>query len=157
MREQAFVVFRNPYQAEAARSALQNFMFMGKTLKIELAKNTSYSKSIDKGEFVYKDYKKEHKIRKTETSTSGATTDWTNILLVEDFPKEASSEMLAFLFRQYPGYKGSKLIQTKSMGLVEYDNEAQASIALNELNGFKMTDTNILKVSYAKRGIELNN
>lgn len=154
MREQAFVVFRNPIHAEVARSALQNFNFMGKPLKIEFAKSVSYSRAIDEGKFVYKEYKKDKKIRKTTTNGVHTQRDWTNILLVENFPAEASEEMLTFLFRSYPGFKSSRLIKERSMGFVEFDEEAQASIALNALNGFKMNDTNILKVSYAKRDQE---
>lgn len=157
MRGQAFVVFRNPFHAEIALSALQNFKFLGKPLKIELARNVSYSKAIDEGKFVYREYKKEGKSEKIGQISAHTGKDWTNILLVNDFPKEASAEMLTFLFRQYPGFKNSKLIQNKNIGLVEFENEAQASIALTALNGFKMTDENILKVSYAKRDDDVNN
>ena len=148
------MVFRNPVHAESALNALQGFRFMGKPIRIEAAKSLSYAKAIDEGRFVYKDYKKQRTTRKTGNSATGASKDWTNILLVEDLPSSLSNEMLTFLFRQYPGFKSSRLIADKQLGFVEYDSEVQASIALNQLNGFKMTEENILKVSYAKRGDE---
>ncbi len=39
----------------------------------------------------------------------------------------------------------------KGVGFVEFDNEASATIAMQGLNNFRLSDTHILQLTYAKK------
>jgi len=75
-----------------------------------------------------------------------------NVLFLENLPTECTEMMLSMLFQQFPGYKEVRLVPTKpGIGFVEFDNENQATVALNGLQGFKITDKNLMRISYAKK------
>lgn len=55
------------------------------------------------------------------------------------------------IFR-FPGFKEVRIVPGRSnIAFVEMENEAQATAAKNSLNGFKMTPTNAIKISFAKK------
>ena len=59
--------------------------------------------------------------------------------------------MLSLLGR-FPGYKEVRLVPGRSdIAFVEFDNEAQAGEAKKNLHGFKITPSNAMKVTYAKK------
>ena len=72
-----------------------------------------------------------------------------NILFAQDIPTECNEMMLSILFRQYPGFKEVR-IPRQGLAFAEYENEAQATVALKALNQFKLTNTDVLHLSYAK-------
>ena len=83
--------------------------------------------------------------------------------------------MLSMLFQQFPGFKEVRLVPGKGgIAFVEFDSEMQAheitrghvrsheitrdrlrhtqsGVAMNGLQKFKITPTNLMKISYAKR------
>jgi len=69
---------------------------------------------------------------------------------VTDLPEEVTAEMLAVLFKQYPGYVQARLFADKHIAFVEYDTVDQAAVALKGLNGFIMSQNYSLKLSYAR-------
>ncbi|RLN89341.1 hypothetical protein BBJ28_00014448 [Nothophytophthora sp. Chile5] len=74
------------------------------------------------------------------------------ILFLQELPESCNKEMLSVLFKQYHGFKEVRMVPgKKGLAFVEFGDEAQASIALQGLFGFKLTPTDALKVSFAKK------
>jgi len=72
-------------------------------------------------------------------------------LFVENLPNEATDTMLSMLFRQYPGFSEVRLIPGRAVAFVDYQNEYQAGMALQGLQGFAMTPQVKLTLSYARK------
>lgn len=57
----------------------------------------------------------------------------------------------SFVFR-FPGFKEVRLVPGRhDIAFVEFDNEVQAGAARDALQGFKITQTNAMKISFAKK------
>ncbi|CAK0858757.1 unnamed protein product [Prorocentrum cordatum] len=72
-------------------------------------------------------------------------------LFVENLPSEATDTMLSMLFRQYPGFQEVRLIPGRNVAFVDYQNEYQAGMAMQGLQGFAMTPEVKLSLSYARK------
>jgi len=72
-------------------------------------------------------------------------------LFVENLPVEATDTMLSMLFRQYPGFQEVRLIPGRNVAFVDYQNEYQAGMAMQGLQGFAMTPEVKLSLTYAKK------
>jgi RNA recognition motif-containing protein len=72
-------------------------------------------------------------------------------LFVENLPLEATDTMLSMLFRQYPGFQEVRLIPGRNVAFVDYQNEYQAGMAMQGLQGFSMTPEVKLTLSYARK------
>jgi len=60
--------------------------------------------------------------------------------------------MLQILFQQYPGFKEVRMIEAKpGIAFVEFEDDMQASIAMQALQGFKITPQNPMAIVYAKK------
>uniref|UniRef100_M4BBL5 RRM domain-containing protein n=1 Tax=Hyaloperonospora arabidopsidis (strain Emoy2) TaxID=559515 RepID=M4BBL5_HYAAE len=74
------------------------------------------------------------------------------ILFLQELPETCNKEMLSVLFKQYQGFMEVRMVPgKKGLAFVEFGDEAQAAIALQGLFGFKLTPTDTLRVSFAKR------
>mmetsp|Transcript_153 Transcript_153/g.318 ORF Transcript_153/g.318 Transcript_153/m.318 type:complete len:233 (-) Transcript_153:464-1162(-) len=73
----------------------------------------------------------------------------THILFAENLPAECNEMMLAMLFRQYSGFKEVR-IPRAGLAFIEFDTEPHATLALERLNGFKLTTTDALALTYGK-------
>lgn len=71
------------------------------------------------------------------------------ILFAQDLPPECNEMMLAMLFRQHVGYKETR-IPRPGLAFIEFESEPHATLALKALNGFKLTTTETLKLTYGK-------
>jgi U2 small nuclear ribonucleoprotein B'' len=87
------------------------------------------------------------------TQSSAAAANLPNqILFVEDLPEQVNELMLSMLFQQFPGFKEVRLVPGKAgISFVEFESELQSGVAMNGLQGFKITPTNLMKITYAKR------
>jgi RNA recognition motif-containing protein len=75
-----------------------------------------------------------------------------SILFLENLPREANESMLALLFEQYAGFKEIRIVPGRpGIAFVEYENEFQAEVAKEVLDNFKLTKTNAMKVTFAKK------
>jgi len=72
-------------------------------------------------------------------------------LFVENLPGEATDTMLSMLFRQYPGFQEVRLIPGRAVAFVDYENEHQAGMAMQGLQGFAMTPEVKLSLTYARK------
>lgn len=172
LRGQAFVVFDDVQAATAALQTEQGFTFFGKDLKLAYAKEKSDRISKRDGTFVprAKRIKREEEPDAApETTTESAAAapplpsdepasaappsapqqQPTHILFAENLPSECNEMMLAMLFRQYAGFKEVR-IPRAGLAFIEFDTEPHATLALERLNGFKLTTTDALVLTYGK-------
>ncbi|NXU60351.1 RU2B protein, partial [Horornis vulcanius] len=63
------------------------------------------------------------------------------ILFLNNLPEETNEMMLSMLFNQFPGFKEVRL----------FENENQAGAARDALQGFKITPSHAMKITYAKK------
>jgi len=73
------------------------------------------------------------------------------ILFVENLPAQSTDLMLSMLFQQYPGFTEARVIHGKGVAFVEFSEVFQAAAAMDALQGFKVTQTNLLKITFAKK------
>ncbi|XP_057964898.1 U1 small nuclear ribonucleoprotein A [Malania oleifera] len=75
-----------------------------------------------------------------------------NILFVQNLPHETTPMMLQMLFCQYPGFKEVRMVEAKpGIAFVEYGDEMQSTVAMQGLQGFKITQQNPMLITYAKK------
>ncbi len=75
-----------------------------------------------------------------------------NILFATNLPADCTDAALAVLFQVHAGFREVRMVPGKSgIAFVEFDDEYKATTALQSLNGFKLTPTDIMALSYAKR------
>ena len=62
------------------------------------------------------------------------------------------SVALGFSARRFQGFKEVRLVPGRhDIAFVEFENETQSGIAKDALQGFKITPTAAMKISYAKK------
>lgn len=75
-----------------------------------------------------------------------------HILFLTNLPEETNEMMLSMLFNQFPGFKEVRLVPGRhDIAFVEFENEMQAGAAKDALQGFKITPSNAMKISFAKK------
>ncbi|XP_046371694.1 U1 small nuclear ribonucleoprotein A-like [Haliotis rufescens] len=74
------------------------------------------------------------------------------ILFITNLPEETNEMMLSMLFNQFPGFKEVRLVPGRhDIAFVEFETDVQAGAAKEALQGFKITPSNAMKISYAKK------
>ncbi|XP_019167228.1 PREDICTED: U2 small nuclear ribonucleoprotein B'' [Ipomoea nil] len=180
LRGQAWVVFSEVTAASNAVRQMQNFPFYDKPMRIQYAKAKSDCIAKAEGTYDKKkkqDEKAERRKRTEEAQHSGTangqradanggpavaarqgkpgaqeTTEPNNILFIQNLPHETTSMMLEVLFNQYPGFREVRMIEAKpGIAFVEFEDDVQSSVAMQALQGFKITPQNPMAISYAKK------
>lgn len=179
LRGQAWVVFMEVTAASNAVRQMQNFPFYDKPMRIQYAKTKSDCIAKEDGSYDKKkkqEEKAERKRRAEEEKQSSTakgpsaenggpaapfrqgnpTTQEAvapnNILFIENLPHEATSMMLEMLFQQYPGFREVRMIEAKpGIAFVEFEDDQQSSMAMQALQGFKITPQNPMTISFAKK------
>ncbi|XP_011839017.1 PREDICTED: U1 small nuclear ribonucleoprotein A isoform X3 [Mandrillus leucophaeus] len=175
MRGQAFVIFKEVSSATNALRSMQGFPFYDKPMRIQYAKTDSDIIAKMKGTFVERDRKREKRKPKSQetpaTKKAGSPTGFrapvltdsptpsqlsenppNHILFLTNLPEETNELMLSMLFNQFPGFKEVRLVPGRhDIAFVEFDNEVQAGAARDALQGFKITQNNAMKISFAKK------
>jgi U2 small nuclear ribonucleoprotein B'' len=180
LRGQAWIIYEDVQAATAALKAEQGFTFFGKDLVIEYAREKSDRIAKQDGTYVPKakrqkvaettpaaeeeeaegeavqdngeDEKSNQMVEgdnEQPVAPSAPSAPPSKYLLAEDLPSECNEMMMSMLFRQYAGYKEVRMPRP-SLAFVEFDNEAQATLALQGLNGFNLTPKDTLKLTYGK-------
>ncbi|TSK18015.1 Ribonuclease H2 subunit A [Bagarius yarrelli] len=172
MRGQAFVVFKELAAATNALRQLQGFPFYNKPMRIQYAKTDSDIVSKMRGTYGDKEKKKEKK-KKAQEQAANAAKKPANalntqppppatvqvpdnppnyILFLTNLPEETNEMMLSMLFNQFPGFKEVRLVPGKhDIAFVEFESEGQAGVAKDALQGFRITATCAMKITYAKK------
>lgn len=179
MRGQAFVIFKELGSSTNALRQLQGFPFYGKPMRIQYAKTDSDIISKMRGTFADKEKKKKRKSQNCGTdcnnceqkpgqgtpnsaNTQGNATpnpqvpDYppNYILFLNNLPEETNEMMLSMLFNQFPGFKEVRLVPGRhDIAFVEFENDGQAGAARDALQGFKITPSHAMKITYAKNNI----
>ncbi|CAG0918069.1 unnamed protein product [Notodromas monacha] len=74
------------------------------------------------------------------------------ILFLTNLPPETTEKMLHTLFSQFHGYKEVRLVPGRhDIAFVEFETELQSKAAKESLQGFKLTPTSAMKITFAKK------
>lgn len=169
-RGQAFVIFKEISSATNALRTMQGFPFYDKPMRIAYSKSDSDVIAKMKGTFKERPKKpkqpkpvvSEEKRAKKQKSASGthessnlsstAEQPPNQILFLTNLPEETNEMMLSMLFNQFPGFKEVRLVPNRhDIAFVEFASEIQSSAAKEALQGFKITPTHAMKISFAKK------
>lgn len=75
-----------------------------------------------------------------------------NVLFAQNLPDDCEDSMLTLLFKTHVGFKEVRMVPgKKGIAFIEFDGEHNATTALRSLNGFKLTPTISMMLSYAKK------
>ncbi|KAG4072593.1 hypothetical protein HA402_004682 [Bradysia odoriphaga] len=169
MRGQAFVIFKEIASATNALRTMQGFPFYDKPMRIAYSKMDSDMIAKMKGTFKERpkkikppkpapEEKREKKKKNAANADSGSTNTNTaeqppnQILFLTNLPEETNEMMLSMLFNQFPGFKEVRLVPNRhDIAFVEFSTELQSSAAKEALQGFKITPTHAMKITFAKK------
>jgi len=169
MRGQAFIAFEDIASATNALRGLQGFLFYDKPMVIQYAKTKSDKIAKLEGTFVPRSERKAEQdtntASKSETLKRKRTSpilskdvdnvqvgEPNHVLFIAGIPEDCSVEQLASLFVQFPGYKDTRLAAGQErVAFVEFETEDQATIALQGMQGFRISETSQLIIVYAKK------
>ncbi|KAL1517396.1 hypothetical protein ABEB36_001164 [Hypothenemus hampei] len=163
MRGQAFVIFKEIASSTNALRSMQGFPFYDKPMRIQYAKTDSDVIAKIKGTFQErpkkikpptKDEEAPRKKKKKDPNRvpGNAEQPPNQILFLTNLPDETSEMMLSMLFNQFPGFKEVRLVPNRhDIAFVEFENELQSASAKDALQGFKITPTHAMKISFAKK------
>jgi len=86
-------------------------------------------------------------------AASGSAPDLPNqILFLSNLPDETTEIMLSMLFQQFPGYKEVRLVPGRhDIAFVEFEDAEQARSAKETLDGFKITPTHAMAITFARK------
>uniref|UniRef100_H2Y5W1 RRM domain-containing protein n=1 Tax=Ciona savignyi TaxID=51511 RepID=H2Y5W1_CIOSA len=86
------------------------------------------------------------------TDDDGSKNPPNHILFLNNLPPETQEEMLNMLFNRFSGFKEVRLVPGRhDIAFVEFDSDQQASDAKGALQGFKISPTHAMKVTFAKK------
>ena len=172
MRGQAFVIFKEISSATNSLRTMQGFPFYDKPMRIQYSKADSDVIAKLKGTFkerpkrvkqpkaaVSAEEKKAKKQKDAPVAQSGANNANSNaeqppnqILFLTNLPEETNEMMLSMLFNQFPGFKEVRLVPNRhDIAFVEFASELASSAAKEALQGFKITPTHAMKITFAKK------
>uniref|UniRef100_A0A6M2DIB0 Putative spliceosomal protein snrnp-u1a/u2b n=1 Tax=Xenopsylla cheopis TaxID=163159 RepID=A0A6M2DIB0_XENCH len=174
MRGQAFVIFKEIASSTNALRSMQGFPFYDKPMRIQYCKTDSDIIAKMKGTFQERPKKhkppkpvvppEEKKAKKSKSSNnadgsgshsshnSNAEQPPNQILFLTNLPDETTEMMLSMLFNQFPGFKEVRLVPNRhDIAFVEFATELQSGAARDALQGFKITPSHAMKISFAKK------
>ena len=169
MRGQAFVIFKELTSATNAIRSMQGFPFYDKPMKIAFAKTDSDLIAKAKGTFQerakvqHSDEPRKKKQSKGRAAGAAAAPGGipqsalveqppNSILFLTNLPEETNEVMLQMLFNQFPGFKEVRLVPGRhDISFVEFENEFQSGSAKDALQGFKISPTHAIKITFAKK------
>ena len=74
------------------------------------------------------------------------------ILFAQNLPESYDEQMLTSLFQPYPGFQEVRTVPgKKGLAFIEFQDQIQATIALQNLNGFQLTEFDTLHLTYGKQ------
>ncbi|KAG6752518.1 hypothetical protein POTOM_044756 [Populus tomentosa] len=165
LRGQAWVVFSEVTAASNAVRQMQGFPFYDKPMVrlVMLGHESNMQKQSERKKRAEESQQSAPANGKPESNggptsfcqgNQGAqeTAPPNNILFIQNLPHETTSMMLKVLFQQYPGFREVRMIEAKpGIAFVEFEDDVQSSMAMQALQGFKITPQNPMAVTYAKK------
>lgn len=174
MRGQAFVAFEDIPSATNALRSMQGFPFYDKPMRIAFCKSKSDAIAKLDNTFVPRDKKLKRKAVDTKkkpakqlrqsvpvisqgppvaVGSQAAVPEVPNqILFLSNLPDETTEIMLSVLFKQLDGYKEVRLVPGRcDIAFVEFETAGQASVAKDTYNGFKITPSHGMTITFARK------
>lgn len=75
-----------------------------------------------------------------------------HILFAQQLPSSCTVESLTNLCSNYVGFKEVRGVPSKDIAFIEFEDHVQATVALEQLNNFKLNDSNeLLHLTYSKQ------
>ncbi|KAK1420472.1 hypothetical protein QVD17_22097 [Tagetes erecta] len=75
-----------------------------------------------------------------------------NILFIQNLPHQTSPMMLQMLFGPHQGFKEVRMVEARpGIAFIEYGDEMQATVAMHNLQGFKINPESPMLITYAKK------
>lgn len=164
------MIFKDVPSATNAMRSMQGFPFYDKPMRISFAKTDSDLIAKQKGTFTERvrlprgDQESRKKKAKPQVPGQSHANHASiavpvqveqppnNILFITNLPEETNEVMLSMLFTQFPGFKEVRLVPGRhDIAFVEFDNEYQSATAKDSLQGFKVSPTNAIKITFAKK------
>lgn len=172
LRGQVWVVFTDVSAATNALRTMQSFPFFDKPIRIQYAK--AKSDAVRKIDGTFKASKTERSknnaaardqmIKRTkERASMGIASRSTfvgpdgqtlpnKILFVQNLPEASTEAMLSLLFQQFPGFKEVRMVEARpGIAFIEYEGEMQSAVAMQGLQGFKVTPQNAMQITFARQ------
>ena len=168
-RGQAWVVFESLDDAKRAQEAAHGLSAFGKKLRVSFSRNMSDLTRERKGLPPREKAEKPRRLTQQPQSTSQPSTGPEDffktsasapklpstkgynpphkVLLIEDLPGSMGEADLGSLFRPMPGFVEVRVIPSRSIAFVEFENDMQSQAALSQVNEFGVP----FRMSYAKR------
>jgi U2 small nuclear ribonucleoprotein B'' len=171
LRGQAFIIFRDIESAARALRTMQGFIFYDKPMRLFYARTESDMITKQRGTFVQRPAKPKLEVKKREKNQMNGNNlsgdhhasnnrmmqevmdqEPNKILFLTNLPDETNEAMLTLLFNQFPGFKEVRLIPGRSdIAFVEFENEYFAGTAKEALNGFSLSPTHKMRITFAKK------
>jgi hypothetical protein len=85
---------------------------------------------------------------KAPAETSGEVS---SMLMAQELPAEVTEQMLGVLFGRFAGLVEIRMAGQRGIAFIEFRDEVSARTAYQAYNGFKLSNTDALKLKYAKR------
>jgi U2 small nuclear ribonucleoprotein B'' len=72
------------------------------------------------------------------------------ILFAQNLPSEITQQSLTTVFQHIPGFREVRIVPgNRGMAFIEFETEVQSGMALRQLNGFQLTATQVLNLTYS--------
>lgn len=164
MRGQAWVCFDSVEAATNAMAKFQGHPFFDKPMRISYAK--AKSDIVAKKDGTYRPREKKAMAAAAAPTpmvmaaaaapptfaAPDASAPPSNILFAQNLPVDCTAAALSMLFTVHAGFKEVRMIPGKpGIAFVEFDDEARAATAMQSLNGFRLTPTDVMALSFGKR------
>eukprot|EP00596_Hydrurales_sp_CCMP1899_P007503 CAMPEP_0119034056 /NCGR_PEP_ID=MMETSP1177-20130426/1110_1 /TAXON_ID=2985 /ORGANISM="Ochromonas sp, Strain CCMP1899" /LENGTH=188 /DNA_ID=CAMNT_0006991259 /DNA_START=162 /DNA_END=728 /DNA_ORIENTATION=+ len=163
LRGQAWVVFQDKSAATNALRGKQGFNFYEKPLKLQYAKNKSDAVAKADGTFdVRLKRKRDEEAAERNAASSGSVPGNANkvakivsnttpnrILFAQELPVNFDEVVLSSLFQQCQGFVEIRMVPgNKKIAFIEFQDEVQATLSLKQLQGFQLSETDTLQLTY---------
>mmetsp|Transcript_31981 Transcript_31981/g.55035 ORF Transcript_31981/g.55035 Transcript_31981/m.55035 type:complete len:151 (-) Transcript_31981:108-560(-) len=146
---------------------MQGFPFYDKPMRIAFSKSKSDIVAKRDGTFVQREKRKREEpppppaaaeptpmaMEEAPPAPPAAEVNMTpsSIIFAQNLPADCNEMMLSVLFKTYQGFQEVRMVPGgKGLAFIEFSDEVTAGTALAGLQGFKLTPTQNLALSYAK-------
>lgn len=181
MRGQAFISFEDADAAAKAAAAMNGFELFAKPMDVALAKERADVLTKADGTYVPRERRRAEALALAEQNGSEADrapgargngaaelggapapgarapsaaqgNEPNEKLFLQGLPADLDGPSLQMLFQQFGGYKEARTVPGRvGIAFVEFATAAQAAIALDRLQNFKLSDEHLMQISFAKR------
>jgi len=153
LRGQAWIVYEDVRAATTAIKERQGFNFYGKPLNIAFAKGKSNIVARKEGVLQANAprQKRQRDDRSDDVDAKRATGEGSNrILFAQNLPPGVTKQSLTTLFQSCTGFVEVRMAAGHDrISFIEFQDSTHASMALRQLNGFKISESAALNLSFS--------